>query len=285
MLRRPIFRRRKDLVAGTRATPPVQARQNKLLPLYHQVEQLVRQRIAKQQYMAGAQIPSEHELCRELNVSRVTVRQALQELVREGTLLKVQGKGTFVALSAPAALPPIKYSGTLDDLYQRVLQLDVVSVEASHMTVTPLLRSMLNLPEGETELSCIRRVRHIKGEPFSYTVNYLPLSIGERVQLDALYTIPLLVILEDEMQIPILRAVETVEAAPADQDVARRLQIPVLYPVMHVSRVMYTEHERPFELVETFYRADKYQYSVSLSRVQRDGRRTWAHQTDESARP
>ncbi|CAN5857000.1 GntR family transcriptional regulator [soil metagenome] len=272
-------------MSGTHITAAARPRQNKFLPLYHQVEQLVRQRIVKQQYVTGAQIPSEHELCRELSVSRVTVRQALQELVREGTLIKVQGKGTFVAPSAPAALPPIKYTGTLDDLYERVLQLDVVSVETSRLAVTPLLRSTLNLTQADVELCCIRRVRHIKGEPFSYTVNYLPLSIGERVRADALYMVPLNAILEDEMNIPIIRALETVEAAPADQDVAKRLQIPVLYPVMHVKRVMYTlgdkpgDADKPFELVETFYRADKYQYSVSLSRVQRDGRRTWAHQS------
>jgi len=45
--------------------------------------------------------------------------------------------------------------------------------------------------------------------------------------------------------------------------------------VMHITRVMFTEGDRPFEVVETFYRADKYQYSVSLQRVKRDGKWTW----------
>lgn len=257
-------------------------RQNKLLPLYHQVEQLIRQRVARHEYVAGSQIPSEHELCRELKVSRVTVRQALQELVREGTLLKIQGKGTFVSPAAPAALPPIKYTGSLDDLYQRVLKLDVVLVEIGRVPATTLLRQTLGLPETELELTCIRRVRHMADEPFSYTVNYLPTTIGDRVRKDDLYTIPLLRILEEDMKIPIVRAVETVEAAPADQDVAARLQIPVLYPVMHVRRVMFTEGDKPFELVETFYHADKYQYSVTLTRVQRNGQWTWRPHTGES---
>lgn len=260
-------------------------RQNKLLPLYHQVEQLIRQRIARQEYVAGAQIPSEHELCRELKVSRVTVRQALQELVREGTLLKIQGKGTFVSPGAPAALPPIKYTGSLDELYQRVLKLVVVRVEISRVAATPPMRRTLELPETETELTCIKRVRHMNDEPFSFTVNYLPTAIGDRVRKDALYTVPLLAMLEEEMKIPIVRASETVEAAPADQDVAGRLQIPVLYPVMHVSRVMFTEGDKPFELVETFYRADKYQYSVSLSRVHRNGQWTWSHQPPDTPKP
>ena len=257
-------------------------RQNKLLPLYHQVEQLIRQRIARQEYVAGGQIPSEHEFCRELKVSRVTVRQALQELVREGTLLKIQGKGTFVSPGAPAALPPIKYTGSLDELYQRVLKLNVVRVEIGRVAATPPIRRTLELPDTETELTCIKRVRHMNDEPFSFTVNYLPTAIGDRVRKDALYTVPLLAMLEEEMKIPIVRAAETVEAAPADQDVAARLQIPVLYPVMHVSRVMFTEGDKPFELVETFYRADKYQYSVTLSRVHLNGQWTWRHRPPET---
>ena len=77
---------------------------------------------------------------------------------------------------------------------------------------------------------------------------------------------------------PIVRAQETVEAAPADPEVAAQLDIAVLFPVMHIRRVMFTEHDEPFELVETFYRADKYQYSVNLIRVKHDGRWRWSQQ-------
>src|SRR3989337_2968731 len=57
--------------------------ENRVVPLYHQIQQLIRHRVAKNHYAPGSQIPSEHELCRELKVSRITVREALKELVRE----------------------------------------------------------------------------------------------------------------------------------------------------------------------------------------------------------
>src|SRR5260221_7269743 len=104
-------------------------RENRIVPLYHQVEQVIRHRIATREYRSGQQIPSEHELGRELKVSRVTIREALRELVREHLLVKVQGKGTFVAPDLPKALQPIKYNGFLEDLYQRVPQLDLVTVD------------------------------------------------------------------------------------------------------------------------------------------------------------
>ncbi len=257
-------------------------RENRIVPLYHQIEYLIRHRVAKNQYPPGSQIASEHELCRELKVSRITVREALRELVREGLLVKVQGKGTFVSPDAAAALPPMKYTGALEDIYERVLRLNVVDVEINRVPVTAMLRQLLSLPASETELTCIKRLRQLNEQPFSFTVNFLPVTIGDRIRKEDLLTTPLMAILEGEMRIPIVRAVEAVEAAPADPEISDRLQVPVLYPVMHVTRTMFTEGDKPFEVVETFYRADKYKYSVSLTRVQREGKWIWSHETPES---
>src|SRR3954466_15527672 len=127
-------------------------RENRIVPLYHQVEQVIRHRIATRQYGPGLQIPSEHELGRELKVSRVTIREALRELVRESLLVKVQGKGTFVAPDLPKVLQPIKYNGFLEDLYQRVQQLEVVNVEMTRAVPSDLVRSVLRLPPSAQEI-------------------------------------------------------------------------------------------------------------------------------------
>src|SRR3954447_8025847 len=252
-------------------------RENRIVPLYHQVEQVIRHRIATRQYGSGLQIPSEHELGRELKVSRVTIREALRELVRENLLVKVQGKGTFVAPDLPKVLQPIKYNGFLEDLYQRVEQLKVVSVETARVPVTDKVRAILHLPASTGEIVEIKRCRHVEGEPFSFTVNHLPVDIGERIDPGGLKTVPLNTVPERALRTPVVRAEETVEAAPANPEVAQHLAIPVLYPVMHVTRVMFTERDRAFEVVETFYRADKYHYSVNLTRVKRNGKWTWRH--------
>jgi GntR family transcriptional regulator len=129
----------------------------------------------------------------------------------------------------------------------------------------------------------IRRLRHIDGEPFSFTVNYLLAEIGKRIRAKDLYSVPLLKILQTDLRIAIVRAHETIDAVPADPEVAQKLRIPVLYPVMHMRRVMFTTSDRPFEVVETFYRADKYHYSVSLVRVKRNGKWTWKTEVETSA--
>jgi len=252
------------------------------VPLYQQIQHLIRHRIAKGEYIPGAQIPSESELCRELNVSRVTLRDALRELVRDRMLVKVQGKGTFVSVDPPKLLAPVKYAGFLDDLQERVLKLKVAAVDMRSVPASAELIATLRLREG-AEVMRIRRLRHVDDEPFSLTVNYLPMEIGERIREKDLHSVPLLRILQDDLKIPIVHAHETIEAAPADPEVAQRLGIPVLYPVMHMKRVMYTTGDRPFELVETYYRADKYHYSVNLVRVKRNGRWTWRTEVETSA--
>ena len=80
-----------------------------------------------------------------------------------------------------------------------------------------------------------------------------------------------------------LKALARVARLLRDPEVARKLAIPVLYPVMHMKRVMFTTGNRPFELVETYYRADKYHYSVNLVRVKRKGKWTWRTQVETSA--
>lgn len=252
------------------------------LPLYQQIHHLLRHRIASGEYPPGSKIPSESELCGELGVSRVTVREALRELVRADMLLKVHGKGTFVAADTPRRLPTVKYAGFLEDLQERVLKLTVTDVDMRSITASPDVAATLGLQPGG-EVIRIRRLRHIDDEPFSFTVNYMPVEIGRRIRAKELYSVPLLKILQEDLRIPIVRAQETIDAVPADPEVAQKLGIPVLYPVMHMKRLMFTAAKHPFEVVETFYRADKYHYSVSLVRVKRKGKWTWKTEVETSA--
>jgi GntR family transcriptional regulator len=252
------------------------------LPLYQQIHHLLRHRIVTGEYPPGSKIPSENELCEELAVSRVTVREALRELVRGDMLVKVHGKGAFVAENTPRQLQPVKYAGFLEELQGRVLKLTVTDVEVRTISAPPDIASALGFEPG-TQIIRIRRPRSMDNEPFSFTVNYMPVEIGRRIRAKELYSVPLLKILQTELRIPIVRAQETIDAVPADPEVAQKLGITVLYPVMHMRRIMFTTGDKPFEVVETFYRADKYHYSVNLVRVKRAGKWTWKTDVETSA--
>ena len=268
--------RRSRSGASLRVSPRIE--KGLAVPLYRQIYDLIRHRIGSGEYRQGGQIPSENELCRELRISRVTLREGLRQLSRDHLVVKVPGKGTFVGLEPASRLAPVKYAGFLEDLQERVRNLAVVEVEATRIAPSEELRTRLRLAPEETEVVVFKRLRHIDREPFSYTLNYLPTAIGDRIKVDQLYREPLLQILRKDLRIPIVRAKETIAAAPASAEVARKLGIAALFPVMHVQRVMFTTNDRPLELVETFYRADKYHYSVSLVRT-RHGR-SWRWRTE-----
>ena len=253
------------------------------LPFYKQIQHLIRYRIANGEYQPGTQIPSENELCRQLNVSRITLREALRELVRDHLLVKVQGKGTFVALNPPKRLVAVKYTGFMEDLIERVRRMTVTEADISRVAATTEMKATLGLAPSETEVFLVKRVRYVDNEPFSFTLNYLPAVIGSRIRSKDLFALPLNQILQEDLKIAIVRARETVEAAPADAEVAQKLGIPLLFPVMHMKRVMYTTNDKPLELVETYYRADKYHYTVQLIRVKRHGKWTWTTEVETSA--
>ena len=81
------------------------------VPLYHQLQEILRQRIGAKAWAVGGQIPSEHELCAAYGVTRPTVRQALEGLVREGLLVKRRGKGAFVT-EPPVPVGMFSVAGT-----------------------------------------------------------------------------------------------------------------------------------------------------------------------------
>ena len=163
------------------------------VPLYHQIQHLLRHRIHSGLYPPGTQIPSEHELSRELAVSRVTLREALRELVREHLLVKVQGKGTFVSSNPPKRLAPVRYTGFLEELQERVRKLRGHRRRSRRRRRRPpTCEHALQLDAATTELTLIKRLRHIDDEPFSYTLNYLPTEIGARIRVKDLYSLPLL---------------------------------------------------------------------------------------------
>jgi GntR family transcriptional regulator len=250
-------------------------RDHRFGPLYYQVEHVIRQRIATGEYAPGAQIPSENDLSREMGVSRVTIREALRELVTENTLLTVQGKGTFVSKNRPISGPKMKFVGSLEELYDQIVKVSVKDVELSRVPMTDELRKQLKLGPGQNELVRIKRLRLESGAPYALTINFLPVEIGDSISEADLYKTPLVRILEQKLKIPITRAHETVEAIAADPTIAERLEVVALSPVVHVKRIMYTKKDKPIEVVESYYRSDRYRYSVDLIRITHEGKRSW----------
>src|SRR6185436_3427200 len=126
-------------------------RDQRVIPLYYQVQHTITQRISRGEYAPGSQLPSESELSRELGVSRVTVREALRVLSQENLLIKVQGRGTFVADKPLTVQPSRSFTGFLEDRYDQLERVSVKKIEITQIPVTDEFRSLLALGD-DTEM-------------------------------------------------------------------------------------------------------------------------------------
>lgn len=242
------------------------------LPLYTQLRELLRERILDGTYRSGQRMPSEHEMVRAFGVSRITVRQALNDLQQEGVIFKIHGKGTFVSRAkAVQSLLCVEgfgeaMAGAGHETFSRVL---------GHRTVRAgkAVGARLRLAETD-EVMEIRRLRYLDREPISLDVTYLPTELGRRLVREDLVRRDVFAILENDFALPLERADLRIEAIVADGALAGLLEVPEGAAVLRIERLTYTTGARPVDFEFLYYRGDAFQYSVRVGRRAGPGRRS-----------
>ena len=254
---------------------------NSIVPVYYQIKETVKSWIINKEFNPGDKIPSEHQLSKQFNVSRLTVRQAIAQLIQEGFLISKRGRGSFVTENKGFIDSfSLEFTGFMDDLFYQVSKTKTKSVEIRTIEAQRFLKAKLRLGEECKEIIEIKRVRFREENPFAFTVNYLPVEIGSKITERALYQKPLLQILEQDLAIEFAEAFQTIEASFADQDIAECLGISSGSPILFVERIMYTKKGQAIELVQSSYRGDLYKYVVRLKNVKRKDRNIWMHQAE-----
>jgi GntR family transcriptional regulator len=148
------------------------------VPLYHQLKELLREQILGNTWPPGARIPSETQLCARYGISRITVRQALDDLVTEGWLYRERGRGTFVRSAEPEiGLSPLfmlqRIASFPGPPEHRPLWTRTVAASAS-------VRRSLGLSRGERVLQ-IARIRLVNGKPVAFEVGHIPRALLHRL--------------------------------------------------------------------------------------------------------
>ena len=230
------------------------------VPLYHQLQSILKAEIEARKWRADEQLPNETKLAERFGVSKITVRQALQELAELGYIRREQGRGTFVARrkfdEGPRELTSFTEEMRRHDLtaQSRVLAQFVVAADAR---VAEALLLPLHSP-----VYVLKRVRLAGGEPMSVQTAHIPaafvpgLAVAEEVSL---YDI-----LQSRYHLYPARARETYYAAAAEPATAELLGIPAGSAVFSVERVTLLTNERPFEFVQSVVRGDRYTIVLDL---------------------
>lgn len=210
----------------------------------------------------GSPIPTERSLATEFDVSRTTVRQALAELTVEGRLLRVQGKGTFVA--APKVAQRLQLSSYTEDMRAQGRQPASRLLEVVEQPADDQLATLLATRTASPVLR-LRRLRLADGEPMAIETTHLPLTRfgGLTAHLEAggsLYQV-----LREYFGVELGYAEETIETALASPEEADLLGADVGLPMLLLSRHSFDTEDKPVEWVRSIYRGDRYKFVARLN--------------------
>ena len=229
-------------------------------PLYQQLSDGLR-RLVLASRPADSAIPSERELMRLTGLSRMTVRQAIDTLTREGLLCRIHGRGTFIVPERVEQDIRGVYSFTERIRAQgRTPSTQLVARE--QITATPEEADLLQL-EPAASLYRLIRLRCIDGEPAVVNVVRLP---SERFPglLRHDLTISLYDLLTTEYNLPPLRSTDTLEAVGAPREIAETLGVKIGSPLSLMRRVATTHGDLPIELTDEYARSDRMRYRLQL---------------------
>ena len=235
------------------------------VPYYAQLIELLRQKINRKTWLPGNQIPGEEELCRQYEVSRTVVRQALRELELEGLVTRRKGKGTFVAEPKISEGLVQKLTGFYADMVERGYK---PVTRVLHQRVIPAdenVSAYLKIKPG-TPVTDIMRLRFINDEPIQIVTTYIPCDLCPQLATADLSERSLYAFLQDECHIELARGHRYIEAVIAGQAEAGLLGIPPGAPLLLLDSVSTLEDGTPVEYYHALHRGDRSRFEVDLIR-------------------
>lgn len=235
---------------------------NGALPLYAQLKAAIDARIDSGEWAPEGQVPSERELCERFRVSRITVRHTLHQLVTEGRLVRIHGRGTYVA-SSPLKKQILPLTGFSEDMLSRGQKPGARVLRFEATTASLAVAQALQLASGEG-IVVLRRLRLANDRPMAIEVVHLPESsvpgiLGESLEDRSLYGLLL-----HKYGIRPGRALQTWQAVACPPEDAKLLDLRRGSPVLQIQRTTYDQRGRPFEYLESFFRGDKYVWYAEL---------------------
>jgi GntR family transcriptional regulator len=200
------------------------------VPLWYQLRNQMLSQIISDSWKAGSQLPTEEELCNTLNISRSTVRSAVESLVRDGLIVRTRGKGSFVA-TAPTTQIKFGPLGFHRTMTARGHSVRSKVLKAQVMRPTEGMMKDLNLHEDD-EVLHIRRLRYLNDLPSVLSDNFLVYALCEGLEDQDLSTGSLWARLEDRLGCQVAGGIHTFHAVLADEEEQRLLNIAPDIPLL-----------------------------------------------------
>jgi GntR family transcriptional regulator len=233
------------------------------IPLYLQLADHLRSQIEARTYPPGSRLPSERELAEQFDVSRMTARQALLQLAQDGFIASHVGKGTYVC--QPRIAQELNFlSSFTEDIHRLGMTPSSRLIRAALERSDKEIAGHLQITAG-SELVILSRIRLADAKPIAWEVCHLAHRVCPGIldehdfSRESLYQV-----LRDEYDHQLTWAEQWISARMPTEDERENLQIGHQTPVLSLTRVTYTERNRPVEYVSSVYRGDLYQLRTRL---------------------
>lgn len=207
--------------------------------------------IAEGEYPPGSRIPSETSLAKRFGVTRMTVRHAVDGLIREGLVTRRHGSGTYVAQRPHAQRALNRLTGFTEDIRSQGRQSTTVELDRTETVPTDHVQDLLELQDG-AHVVVLERLRRIDDQPVAFHRVWLPFSLAPELARRSLEGASLYDTLEQEHGIRLTTARQRITAVGASDRQATLLNVDVGAPLIQTERLTRDSNNRPVELAETW---------------------------------
>lgn len=236
---------------------------NSPIPIYHQLEEYLKQQIENGILKEENSIPSEREFAEKFQISRMTVRQAINNLVMEGYLIRKKGLGTYVNKKKVEQDLQGMTSFT-EDMLARGMKPSSKLLSFTIMNADKKTASDLQIVENDPVYN-IKRIRLADGDTMALETAYIPVNLvpglSEENSNMSLYQY-----IEENLSLSISEATQEIVASISDNSIAETLGMEEGDPILYIVRISYLQDGKPFELVKSAFRADRYRFIHTMKR-------------------
>jgi GntR family transcriptional regulator len=236
---------------------------------YRQLAADLRRAIAAGRWPTGSRLPTEAEVVAETGFSRNTVRRAFQDLVSEGVVYRVRGRGTYVV---PGHSQYLRSFGSIDDLMALSLDTELEIVEPLHIRASVEIANQLGV--NEDTVMAISFIRIHNEIPFCYTRVHVPLALGAQLgELPDLRQLSEPGMRSSATVISLINKVhpgciygaqQKITAEMPSPDTAHRLNCEAGCPVLRIERLYWDRNQRPLELAINRFHPEYYSYRLQI---------------------
>jgi GntR family transcriptional regulator len=239
-------------------------RKNSPIPRYVQLAETLREQIRQGRLRPGQQLPPERELSERYDISRMTVRQAIQALARDGVLIVEHGLGTFVA-GPKLRRDPAHILGFTEEMERQGTAVTSRVIEQARAVVTARVAEALHLADSARVVRIVR-LRLAGGAPFLLETVHLPAALVPGLERVDLTRKSLYAVLEHDYGLRLDRADQGLEFTSARDHEAALLEVVPGAALALLEGVTVLDDGRPIEAFTALYRADRFRFEWASER-------------------